>query len=266
MIIAVGLFLPTIEVNAQTAATLGTCNYTYRAGHSNSNQNGTAIETEAACRARSGTTTPVSWTTCIYNVGRSNTPNTAPGDTETQCRARAGGTGTWISISLAGADSSTGGGGIAPVNSTYKLLAPLPCDPASTPVNAGCDPTTKTLKTFDAATGLGSYLNLMIKIFIGICAVLSVVMIVTGGIEYMTSELAHTKEAGKERIEHALLGLVIALGAYALLYTINPDLLKSDFNPPNATVIPPAVQHDVNFQGTGGSFDDGNSNNGGGDF
>ena len=76
----------------------------------------------------------------------------------------------------------------------------------------------------------------MIKIFIGICAVLSVVMIVMGGIEVMTSEIAHTKEAGKEKIMHALLGLVIALGAYALLFTINPDLLKSDFNPPSTQV------------------------------
>lgn len=118
----------------------------------------------------------------------------------------------------------------------YVLLAPLPCE-AGTP---GCDPATKTLKSFDPTTGLGTYLNLMIKIFIGLCAVLSVVMIVMGGVEYMTSELAHTKESGKEKIEHAILGLIIALGAWALLYTINPDLLKSDFNPPSATVTLPA--------------------------
>lgn len=122
----------------------------------------------------------------------------------------------------------------------YKLLAPLPCESGP-----GCDPTTKTLETFDPSTGLGSYLNLMIKIFIGICAVLSVVMIIVGGMEYMTSELAHTKEAGKERITHALLGLVIALGAYALLNTINPDLLKSDIKPDNVTVTPPAVSSGV---------------------
>ena len=42
----------------------------------------------------------------------------------------------------------------------------------------------------------------------------------------MTSELISSKEAGKERITHALLGLLIALGAYALLFTINPELLK----------------------------------------
>ena len=96
---------------------------------------------------------------------------------------------------------------------TYELLAPLP----------------KIDKIFnpEETNALGKYLNLMIKIFIGLCAVLSVVMIVVGGLEYMTSELAHTKEAGKERIWQAVLGLLIALGAYALLNTINPDLLDT---------------------------------------
>ena len=96
----------------------------------------------------------------------------------------------------------------------YVLLAPLPeIDPNFNPKQ-------------DSA--LGSYLNTMIKVFIGLCAVLAVVMIVMGGLEYMTSELISNKEAGKEKIRGALLGLLIALGAYALLFTINPDLLDSE--------------------------------------
>ena len=79
----------------------------------------------------------------------------------------------------------------------------------------------------------------MIKIFIGLCAVLSVVMIVIGGIEYMTSELAHSKEDGKNRIMQAILGLLIALGSWALLNTINPDLLNSEFNPDAVTSTVP---------------------------
>jgi hypothetical protein len=70
----------------------------------------------------------------------------------------------------------------------------------------------------------------MIKIFIGLCAVLAVVMIVLGGIEYMTSELISSKEAGKERIRGAVFGLLLALGAYALLFTINPDILNTDLS------------------------------------
>ena len=53
----------------------------------------------------------------------------------------------------------------------------------------------------------------MIKIIIGLCAVLAVIMIVIGGLEYMTSELTESKAHGKESIKNAILGLLLALGA-----------------------------------------------------
>ena len=110
----------------------------------------------------------------------------------------------------------------APLDMTYTLLAPLP--------GMGNN------NTFNPATtgALGNYLNIMLKLFIGICAVLAVIMMVLGGIEYMTSELPGMKEAGKSRITNAIFGLVLALLAWTLLYTINPNLLKSDLNIPNA--------------------------------
>jgi len=110
---------------------------------------------------------------------------------------------------------------------TYTLLAPLPCPAGST----GCSGQL-TLTTLDVSgtNSLSIYLNLMIKIFIGICAVLAVIMVLWGGIEYMTSELISSKEAGKERIRDALLGLLLALGAWTLLYTINPNLLNTSFS------------------------------------
>lgn len=112
----------------------------------------------------------------------------------------------------------------------YKLLAPLPCADGTDGCVGG------KLITFDPHSGdngentkLGDYLNLMIKIIIGVSAVMAVFMIVIGGIEYMTADLMSTKESGKSKIEHALLGLLIALGSYALLNTINPELLRTDF-------------------------------------
>jgi type IV secretory pathway VirB2 component (pilin) len=113
----------------------------------------------------------------------------------------------------------------------YQLLAPLPCENGTALCNDG------KLEQIDPAIGFSAYLNTMLKIFIGLCAVLAVIMIVIGGIEVMTSELSHTKEHGKETIEHAILGLVIALGAYALLFTINPDLLKSNAKIPDMADI-----------------------------
>lgn len=114
---------------------------------------------------------------------------------------------------------------ISPPTTNYVLLAPLSDELKNEGFN------------YTDPNALGKYLNTMISIFIGLCAVLAVVMIVLGGIEYTTSELVHSKEAGKEKIKGALLGLLIALGAYALLNTINPDLLNSNVVIPGATVL-----------------------------
>lgn len=110
-------------------------------------------------------------------------------------------------------------------NTKYKLLTPLPGG------------TEGELSEFDTTEGLGKYLNLIINLVIGISAVLAVVMIVMGGIEYMGSELISEKADGKNKIQNALLGLLIAMGAWALLNTINPNLLNSDVKIDPATVV-----------------------------
>jgi hypothetical protein len=74
--------------------------------------------------------------------------------------------------------------------------------------------------------GFGDYLNIIIKLFIGICAVLAMIMIVIGGLQYMTSELPSTKGNAKDTISKAILGLLLALAAFAILNTINPKLLN----------------------------------------
>jgi hypothetical protein len=99
-------------------------------------------------------------------------------------------------------------------NTNYKLLAPLngiqnfESDPEKNPC------------------AFGKYMNMMIKIILGIAAVLAVIMIIKGGFEYMMSSLPSGKESGKGTITQAILGLIIALGAYLILFTINPNLLN----------------------------------------
>ena len=85
----------------------------------------------------------------------------------------------------------------------------------------------------------------MISIFIGIAAVLAVVMIVMGGIEYMTSELIGNKEAGKDKIRNAIFGLLLALGAWTILNQINPDILKSDLNTLTTQTVTVDLQENV---------------------
>lgn len=94
---------------------------------------------------------------------------------------------------------------------TYTLLAPI-----------------GNLTT--APNNFGDYVNTIFKIAIGLCAALAVIMIVIGGIQYMGDESIFGKTEAKSSITRAILGLLIALGAYALLNTINPDLLKSNIN------------------------------------
>ncbi|TSC54732.1 MAG: Uncharacterized protein LiPW30_198 [Parcubacteria group bacterium LiPW_30] len=80
------------------------------------------------------------------------------------------------------------------------------------------------------------YLNLVFKIGIGVAAGLAVIQIVIGGIQYMASESPFKIGDAKSKIEGAILGLILALGIYVFLYTINPDIvsLKLDIIKPPA--------------------------------
>ena len=93
----------------------------------------------------------------------------------------------------------------------YKLLAPIP----------GLEVAPKNL---------GDYINTILKIAIGLCAALAVIMIVIGGITYMGTESIFGKTEAKSQITKAILGLLIALGSYAILNTINPDFLNTNIN------------------------------------
>jgi hypothetical protein len=122
----------------------------------------------------------------------------------------------------------------------YKLLAPLPG--MGSEIN---------LEPSGSKPGLGfaGYLNILINLFIGICAILAMIMIVMGGIQYMTSGLVSSKESAKETITNAILGLLLALGAFAILNTINPDLLTVDLSRMTTIAVKPGELP----QGSGGS-------------
>jgi hypothetical protein len=104
----------------------------------------------------------------------------------------------------------------------YTLLAPLPCVDGSGSgenFNPNCGQTAQK-------TTLEKYLPGMFQLLIGIAAAFAVFMIVIGGFQYMTTDAVQGKSEGKERIKNAIFGLVLVIGAWLILYTINPDLLK----------------------------------------
>lgn len=89
----------------------------------------------------------------------------------------------------------------------YELLAPIGKE--------------TTIRTDD----IGGYFNTLFNIAISLAGVLAIIMIIIGGVQWMGEESIFAKTEAKKRIISAVLGLLIALGSYALLNTINPDLL-----------------------------------------
>ncbi len=93
-------------------------------------------------------------------------------------------------------------------------------------------------------TTFSSYLPTAFNLSIGIAAAMAFVMITYGGIMYATSDAISGKSAGKDAIENALWGLLLVIGAYVILYTINPKILNFDLTldrikTPTTTPVPP---------------------------
>lgn len=77
------------------------------------------------------------------------------------------------------------------------------------------------------------YVKKIIPFILSLAAVLAVVMIVIGGIQYAISEAIDSKADARDRITQAIFGLLLALLSYLILYTINPQLvnLQLDIKP-----------------------------------
>jgi len=107
-----------------------------------------------------------------------------------------------------------GGGSAPPENLGYKFIEPLPI-------------IGDRLTSNGSGTLLIQYLGGMYIIILGASAILALFMLVVGGIQYTYVALSPSaKNDAKERIKNALFGLLIVLGAYLILKTINPDLVS----------------------------------------
>ena len=82
----------------------------------------------------------------------------------------------------------------------------------------------------EGKTDIQTYIPGIFKLAIGIASVLAVLMIIIGGVEYITTDAIQGKSDGKARIQNALLGLVLVLVSWILLYTINPKLTVFNLN------------------------------------
>lgn len=79
-------------------------------------------------------------------------------------------------------------------------------------------------------TSLSIYLDGAYRLGIAVASGLAVIMIALGGIEYMTTGSISKKAEGRERIFSAIWGLLLALGSFVILQTINPAFTQNSLS------------------------------------
>lgn len=114
---------------------------------------------------------------------------------------------------------ATTGGNVPTASDEYVVLVPLPG------IGDGANNGKTTLETY-----LPNAFNLMV----GIAAGLAFIMITWGGIVYATSDALSSKSEGRGYIENAVWGLLLVIGAWVILNTINPQILNFNLILPKA--------------------------------
>lgn len=116
----------------------------------------------------------------------------------------------------------------------YKLLTPLPH--------------VETAPDSGVATA-NSYISGFFILIIMVAGGLAVLRIIFGGIQYMSTDAFSGKSEAKTIIEHAIWGLILAISAWLILYTVNPKLTTF-----NITLPTPSGTAPVGVGGTGGGI------------
>lgn len=78
--------------------------------------------------------------------------------------------------------------------------------------------------------GLAQFFNNLYRYLIGLAAVLAIIEIIWGGLEMATKDSISKQSEGKERIQEAILGLVLVLSPVLVFSIINPSILNLSVN------------------------------------
>lgn len=93
------------------------------------------------------------------------------------------------------------------------------------------------------AKDLGDYIKTIYVYLLGIGGIVAAVLLIKGGFEWMTLGGGESKKNAQATIAGALTGLLLLLGSYVLLYTINPDLVNLKL--PQVYMVRPAELIDM---------------------
>jgi hypothetical protein len=80
------------------------------------------------------------------------------------------------------------------------------------------------LEAIGPAADFGGYLNTIFQIGVALAGIFGVLMIVMGGVTYMTTDSYSKKTDGKQQIIRALLGVLLALTSWLILNTLDANL------------------------------------------
>ena len=95
-----------------------------------------------------------------------------------------------------------------------KVFADFTLIPAGDKLkDKGCDFQTGEM-TFDC---IPNYIQYLIEIIVALAGTIAVIFVMIGGFKYVFSGISEDKEAGKETIKNALLGLVITGLAWVIV-------------------------------------------------
>lgn len=100
----------------------------------------------------------------------------------------------------------------------YSVLAPLPNTTIGNCGTAAKDPACQTT--------LAKYIPAIYLLAVGIAVAMAFVVITFGGITYATSDALSGKQDGRRLITNALSGLILVIGSYVIINTINPQMLQ----------------------------------------
>lgn len=80
------------------------------------------------------------------------------------------------------------------------------------------------------ASDPSSYFSTLFTIFISVISILAVIKLMLCGFQYMTSEAVSSKENAKKCIWAVIFGIFLILLSFLILKTINPELVKLQFD------------------------------------
>ena len=84
-------------------------------------------------------------------------------------------------------------------------------------------------RAFEGTGDFSDFLVALFNIAISVGAILAVLRIAYAGFRYMTPDALGSKQASREMIQNAVMGLLLLLAIVLILERINPDLLKMNF-------------------------------------